>query len=1129
MPGDTPAVLELRLFGPPQLLRDGCVVHVGSRKAMWLLALLVLEDRQPRDQVAALLWPDIDPAAARRNLRRELFRLRERGCPLVESGAGLVLDPTMAIDVQRFRAALRDGDDAAALQLATDTPLQGLEGVAGTEADNRLGGWRHQLQQQHQGARLRHAQALERRGEPAAALALHQQALAFDPCAEEPARQAMRLLAARGERAAALALFARLEAALRAALDLTPDAQTQALAASLRQDEPPPPALTPAPMPRVAPLLADRLPFVGRTAARERIAAAWAAGRRVYLSGVPGVGKTRLATECMAEQGAWLRVCCTQDDAELPYAAAVRALRALHEAAPDVVLPSWVRRELAALLPELGDAPVALATAEAAERLRAAFATAWSLLVRDNFNALLIDDWQWGDPTSIDLWNRLDDAQAPVRWIVAHRSAQLPAAALQRMRSDVDSGRAVAIELDGLDADEALALVRALSRSPGGSLFARRLQRATAGNPFFLIETLRSLYEQGQLQEATDGTWSTPFDEATRDYAELPVPASVRDAVLGRVRALGDPAQRLLEAASLAGDRFDLALLEGVTSLTPGQAVAVVEHAQAARLLQPDATGYRFAHDLVRQCLADSLSPARRRLLHKVLAQRLAACDAAPALVALQHERAGHTALAVTWRLRAAEAAWRLHALPEVRQHADRALAAGARGKQAVEVQLLLLRLHRRQADSAGASAALSAAAQAAHDTDPDTRLDIRLTCAEDCCNHDRTDEGLALLDALQADLAAAPVLQRVRALTLRARVCGWRRQHDESAALRRSAIDLLDGVPDALLVQAELLDDAARAAMRQGALADGELLARRAVASFEAAGHEAGLAGALTMLGAFALHGRNDRAVAEAALERSRALAAHCGHVPAQRAAILNLIKLHTDAGRVDAALALLDQGEGLAPAFEHQRAEQAFLQARYFVHYLRGEVAAADAAAGRLLAMARQVPERAILVESLQMVVDLYLHAGQLDRAGTLLDEAEAAIAQAGTTGGLMVQPVVAAKRAWWCLASGDVAAAQRQLDRVGAPAREEDRWLLGWIGAAIALAVGDTGAATRWLEGLDLETEVATDVLAMVLVQRLALARRKGDADPVAGEHARALLRSGQVPVLEAARLRAVLGPD
>jgi tetratricopeptide (TPR) repeat protein len=276
-------------------------------------------------------------------------------------------------------------------------------------------------------------------------------------------------------------------------------------------------------------------------------------------------------------------------------------------------------------------------------------------------------------------------------------------------------------------------------------------------------------------------------------------------------------------------------------------------------------------------------------------------------------------------------------------------------------------------------------------------------------------------------------------------------------------------------------------------------------------------------VLGVAILHGGGDRAGCEAAFERARALAARCGHVPAQRAAILNLVKLHTDAGRAEAALALIEEGVALAPGFEHQRAEQAFAQAHYFVHYLRGEVVAADAAAQHLLVVARRVADRGILVDSVQMVVDLYLHTGRHDQAGRLLDEAEAVMAHGHDHERHLQAAALVAKRAWCWLAGGDTARALQQLAGAGAPARDEERWLIGWIGAAAALAQGDHAAAGHALAALDIDADGPTDTLAMVLVQRLRL----HPADAPARARAVALLSAGCVPALEAAQLRNALG--
>jgi uncharacterized protein HemY len=108
---------------------------------------------------------------------------------------------------------------------------------------------------------------------------------------------------------------------------------------------------------------------------------------------------------------------------------------------------------------------------------------------------------------------------------------------------------------------------------------------------------------------------------------------------------------------------------------------------------------------------------------------------------------------------------------------------------------------------------------------------------------------------------------------------------------------------------------------------------------------------------------------------------------------------------------------------------------------------------------------------------------------------------------------------------LAGGDASGALLRLTHGGEPARDEDHWLIGWIGAAAALERGDRNAAGRWLAELDIHADIPTDVLALalVLVQRLRL--RADDA--AARQRASALLAAGRVPALEAALLRSAPG--
>lgn len=69
---------KLYLFGPPRLKRDSETLELRHRKAISLLAYLVVT-KQPhsRDTLTTMLWPEYGQSEARTHLRRELLRLRK--------------------------------------------------------------------------------------------------------------------------------------------------------------------------------------------------------------------------------------------------------------------------------------------------------------------------------------------------------------------------------------------------------------------------------------------------------------------------------------------------------------------------------------------------------------------------------------------------------------------------------------------------------------------------------------------------------------------------------------------------------------------------------------------------------------------------------------------------------------------------------------------------------------------------------------------------------------------------------------------------------------------------------------------------------------------------------------------
>jgi DNA-binding SARP family transcriptional activator len=72
-------MLEVKLLGQFEVLRDGRRLTIPTRNAQSLLVYLVLNAGKShrRERLAGLLWPDSSEENARSNLRHELWRLRK--------------------------------------------------------------------------------------------------------------------------------------------------------------------------------------------------------------------------------------------------------------------------------------------------------------------------------------------------------------------------------------------------------------------------------------------------------------------------------------------------------------------------------------------------------------------------------------------------------------------------------------------------------------------------------------------------------------------------------------------------------------------------------------------------------------------------------------------------------------------------------------------------------------------------------------------------------------------------------------------------------------------------------------------------------------------------------------------
>lgn len=314
----TDGVWRIELLGWIRASRDGVSHTAFSQKSASLLAFLALSGRpsHTREELAAMLWPDVEGAAGRHNLRTRIYELRRSleppgtaKRPVLEATRDAVrlVPGTFTTDVAEFRAAVTasaagGGDAGSAMQRAVDA-------YRGELLPGCYDAWiqpeRRRLESQYADVLERRLEALIAGGDRRLAIDLAHRLIALDPLNEAAQIALIRLHRSDGDPVAALAQFRAYAVVLRDELGVAPSPELQALAREIRRQSadhrpsgserlevaapPRGPADVPEPLTR----------FVGREAELARLHAALVeeGARLVTIAGPGGIGKSRLAAE----------------------------------------------------------------------------------------------------------------------------------------------------------------------------------------------------------------------------------------------------------------------------------------------------------------------------------------------------------------------------------------------------------------------------------------------------------------------------------------------------------------------------------------------------------------------------------------------------------------------------------------------------------------------------------------------------------------------------------------------------------------------------------------------------------------------------------------------------------------
>jgi DNA-binding CsgD family transcriptional regulator len=227
---------------------------------------------------------------------------------------------------------------------------------------------------------------------------------------------------------------------------------------------------------------------------------------------------------------------------------------------------------------------------------------------------LFLDDLHWSDAASLELLAGLVEAVAadPVAVIGAYRGDELPRTHLLRpVRAALRHRRWLSeITLAALDSAAVVRMISGLLGAEPAPELTTVVASRTEGLPFFVEELTEALSEAGRL--VADGSRIT-----LSPAPELPVPATVRDAVLLRVAGLPETARAALEVAAVMGTEFDVESVQALASW-PDE----LDHCGLVAVAD-DGSGH-FRHALAQEAVYTDIPRSRRRALHLAMAERLA-------------------------------------------------------------------------------------------------------------------------------------------------------------------------------------------------------------------------------------------------------------------------------------------------------------------------------------------------------------------------------------------------------------------------------------------------------------------------------------------------------------------------
>ncbi len=419
-----------------------------------------------------------------------------------------------------------------------------------------------------------------------------------------------------------------------------------------------------APAPDLAPRLVGREAPLNELAKRMKAASG---GHRqvVFITGEGGIGKTTLldAFEQQVMRSANIRIargqCVEGFGGKETYYPVLEAFGHLIRGSGGERLvqllaahaPTWLIQFPYAVKADRKDALHQEILGATRERMVREFCEALERLSIDEPLVLILEDLQWADDSTLDLISAIARRRGPARLMLlsTYRPVDviLSRSPLKELKQDLLVHRLChEMSLERLTESQVARFVA--NEFPENHLpgeLISLIHRRSDGNPMFMVTMVDEMRDK--LVAEGGRALAVPLEKL-----DPGVPQTLQQMLEFQVERLGAREQKLLRAASVAGQKFLAWAVAAMLEKNAGEVEEVCENLAVrqqflkragAQVLpdQSESPQYEFKHALYREVLYRQLSSTQRRQLHLRLAERMEALSASGA-AALASELALH-------------------------------------------------------------------------------------------------------------------------------------------------------------------------------------------------------------------------------------------------------------------------------------------------------------------------------------------------------------------------------------------------------------------------------------------------------------------------------------------------------